>query len=546
MIAGITEKIFNEQWITDVIGDDYKDWNSKYDKLIVNPERFIFLESNTGTGKTTFVLDTLLEKTKERRDNILYLCNRTALMQQVEKKITEAGDNGVPLGKKLPPYHYESDLAKSFVIGDDESVITVANYQGLLGFRSAYKYKYVVVDEAHFFFDDSLFNPMTCKIFENILMMFRGATFLITSATIRESVERLYHVIKRIYPYPIVQLYRNEYQHKGYNLYFYQKDETLLSRIAGSPAEEKWLVFVHSKKEGRQLKKDIESRTSCKVVTLDATKKSQARWRELVEKERFSAIVLIATKVIDNGVNINDEQVKHVVLPFACEGDFIQMLGRRRCKADEEINVYAKVSPIQHVNSQLNQFYRLKEAMEQAFKIRNDPSAKTAFLRKLWLNGNNNINSLFYLDNNRYLVRNELACYKVQNLIEFYGDLSQNYKDVYHYPRIVKKWMGLEGSEPEFLDSDGFVNLDDFFQNYLGLKIEAEKQEKVYTTFQSLYEGECNKRFEKDSEKMEQAKNIRKGKTQRKATINRQLTMLDLPYKLIKRNNNWIFEAFDR
>jgi hypothetical protein len=44
----------------------------------------------------------------------------------------------------------------------------------------------------------------------------------------------------------------------------------------------------------------------------------------------------------------------------------------------------------------------------------------------------------------------------------------------------------------------------------------------------------------KEKEKYKAALAIRKGNTQRKATINRSLNFLELPYKLDKKNNCWI------
>lgn len=49
-----------------------------------------------------------------------------------------------------------------------------------------------------------------------------------------------------------------------------------------------------------------------------------------------------------------------------------------------------------------------------------------------------------------------------------------------------------------------------------------------------------------DEERFEKALSFRKGKTQRKATINRSLNFLGLPYKLDKKNNCWILHKLPR
>jgi len=48
------------------------------------------------------------------------------------------------------------------------------------------------------------------------------------------------------------------------------------------------------------------------------------------------------TKVLDNGVNIKDDELKHIVIYTNNQTEFIQMLGRKRRKDDEIVNLYLK------------------------------------------------------------------------------------------------------------------------------------------------------------------------------------------------------------
>ena len=69
-------------------------------------------------------------------------------------------------------------------------------------------------------------------------------------------------------------------------------------------------------------------------------------YRNIIKNERFDTQVLIATKVLDHGININDPNVKHIVIKTYNPTSFLQMLGRRRRlphHADletDKINVY--------------------------------------------------------------------------------------------------------------------------------------------------------------------------------------------------------------
>lgn len=73
---------FCERWIKDGIGEDYRDWLPYIGKERRKASR-IFIESPTGTGKSSFVLDILFRFAAENRRNVLYLTNRSALGQQV-------------------------------------------------------------------------------------------------------------------------------------------------------------------------------------------------------------------------------------------------------------------------------------------------------------------------------------------------------------------------------------------------------------------------------------------------------------------------------
>ena len=64
--------------ISDTIKDEYKEWG-KYPT-----NKVIFINSGTGTGKTTFVLEKLLPFAYENKKRILFLCNRKSLQRQVE------------------------------------------------------------------------------------------------------------------------------------------------------------------------------------------------------------------------------------------------------------------------------------------------------------------------------------------------------------------------------------------------------------------------------------------------------------------------------
>lgn len=79
-------KEFNERWLVNGIEEDYKSW---LPRGVVSRQKAsrIFIESPTGTGKSSFVLDKLFPFAAEKNYNILYLANRSALNQQIRNAV---------------------------------------------------------------------------------------------------------------------------------------------------------------------------------------------------------------------------------------------------------------------------------------------------------------------------------------------------------------------------------------------------------------------------------------------------------------------------
>lgn len=69
-----------KQYITDLVGEDYKNWHG-----------IVVLDAGTNSGKTYFILKTLLPWAYEHRKRILILCNREALRNQIARDVNRLG-----------------------------------------------------------------------------------------------------------------------------------------------------------------------------------------------------------------------------------------------------------------------------------------------------------------------------------------------------------------------------------------------------------------------------------------------------------------------
>lgn len=106
--------------------------------------------------------------------------------------------------------------------------------------------------------------------------------------------------------------------------------------------------------------------------------------------------MLITTKVLDNGVNISDEGVRHIVIPFCDQTEFMQMLGRRRTDEGERVYLYVEVPTIQKVNTLRHGVETKRNAINGVKRCA--PNKRNALLAKMWEAGRKDINSLFYIN----------------------------------------------------------------------------------------------------------------------------------------------------
>lgn len=224
-------KEFNSRWLSDGIGEDYKEWGrfSKNKLSRVYPNS-VFIESPTGTGKTYFITNVLFPYAAKMHRHILYLGNRTALKEQLISNLKKEYNTDV---YTTASRNYDYIQYPGSFYG-----ITILNYQSFLSFikeTDAYllteHFYYVILDECHFFLEDSNFNSMTSLIYEKIFLTFLRSVIVFLSATIEEirpfmenslhmvhflaNTQSLYSTFDRF-----ILRYRNKYCHRAYNLFF--------------------------------------------------------------------------------------------------------------------------------------------------------------------------------------------------------------------------------------------------------------------------------------------------------------------------------------
>ena len=537
-------RTFCERWLVNGIQEDYKNWLPRGVERHQKASR-IFIESPTGTGKSSFILDKLFPFAAESNYNVLYLANRSALNQQIKNA----------LARKLEVKGKIKKDEATFYLPGSFCCLTVINYQAISLNPMALKmflsdYAYIVFDEAHFFVEDSLFNAKTGLLLKSVLNESPDAVWIFLSATLDGSEDLLLTAADKIQPNNLIDanlnkvvfrdhciVYKNNYQSAVYTPSFFRGIDDLMP-VINRTAGEKWLIFISSIQRGKALQQRIKKETGRKAVFLSSENKADKRWKTLSTEERYDEDVLITTKVLDNGVNISDKGVRHIVIPFCDQTEFMQMLGRRRTAEGERVYLYVEVPTIQKVNTLRHGVETKRNAINGVKRCA--PNRRNALLAKMWETGRKDINSLFYIDKGGNLFPNFLAEKKLKQLSDFYGMLAAHYKEGACYEKTVLTWIKMKKSEPVYLGQTVSEGIIGFLSHWEGEKIQMAEWENFYKEFERLYNQECRNRFPIDSAEYQKAVSVRKAPPRRKSTVNRQMQILGLPYKLNKENNCWV------
>lgn len=367
------------RYVSDGLQDKIGSWD---------PVTPVMIDAPTGSGKNTFILDELLP----RQQNVfrtLVLTNRTALNLQFKRKLYER--NGGP--------HISDDDLSVMEYFDD---VWVISYQKILTYldnpfhpinTGIKPFQYIIFDEAHFFLSDARFNPQTSAILRTLIWqyplskrIYMTATPVHVEATITKVEcelfdrrimangpdyhEKLSQVWKRSdskYGYVTLQTYRLKANYSKCKFHFFSSWDTIAQQIASSEQEEKWLIFVKTISEGDALEKALHKLKIAKkdITCIDASKKENATYKAIVRREKFDGRVLISTSVIDNGVNIKDDALKHVVIHSLDPVSTIQMAGRKRREPDDTVNFYFKTPTIQEIQQSIASTVLLKSFVKR-------------------------------------------------------------------------------------------------------------------------------------------------------------------------------------
>lgn len=310
--------------ITDIVGDNYKTWE--------RGTRVIF-DAGTNSGKTYFVLNVLLPWALKKHRQILYLCNRSPLREQVR-------DDVFKLGMTETLVTYEDGFDEIVLENRYEHTIRVENYQWMEAFVTGNpagaadyfrRFYYVVADEYHYQLNDPSINKgidVSYKLLnewtETKAVIFMSATahpFFDHWKKTGEINEENYYYLPPDYSFVD-------------KICFFWTDNEELAVIRQEAQRGKVLVFVDAVKHMRKLKDILETDFPNEVATACSAYRPEASEFDglsaVLQNETLCKRITIVTTVFYNGINIKDPELKCIISRLWDATVNAQILGRKR------------------------------------------------------------------------------------------------------------------------------------------------------------------------------------------------------------------------
>lgn len=460
------------KWVSEIIGDDYKSWQNG---------DIVRIECQTGTGKTFFVINKLLPHAINQGKKILYICNRIYLKRQM--KINVAEIQGIEINY--------NDIDELEVIGN----ITITSYQKIQNsilnvdyniysqddlYEKYLDFDYIVWDECHFLVQDAAFNNKTVFFYDQYLNKCnKDCITLLLSATM-DHIRELYSYNDKIIDYS------TGIDYSYLNVFYFKNYEDIIATINNDNSGNKWLFFINNFTLAVELLEKIkDSKFICSQNNQGYVNKMDSNeLNNIVANNKFDCKCLIGTKVIDNGISINDPLLKNIVILTFDKVDFIQMLGRKRIDIEypQRINLFIMKRSIKSFTTMLyTKYYKDQKEVElykndiNGFNRKYDKSIGKMrdyeYLFYKGKSGNWELNKMGYL----MLFKNIEFCERMKN--EFY----KSGKNAFIKEQL--KWIKIKYNKSNWLDeimNDKKIDeIEEYLESIVGKRLYKKEQEEL-------------------------------------------------------------------
>jgi len=252
-------KKLNLSWVSDVIGEKYKKWHRG---------DIVLLQAQTGTGKTQFIKDVLIDYIEEY-ERMLLVCNRTNLKRQLKIDLLKKYDEEIPYIKGE-----KGNITKAIDFEALDNIttiknITITSYHAIQNSivnrhygekqQDDLPYDFVVLDECHYILSDGSFNNKCRFAYEKLVMNYdRHSTKIFISATMEELKKPIMNNIDKYFgKKPKIWEYKTGIDYNYLNINVFRNIKDIVNTIKNDETDEKWLIFVTNKNDARNIVNEL-------------------------------------------------------------------------------------------------------------------------------------------------------------------------------------------------------------------------------------------------------------------------------------------------
>lgn len=470
----------NLKWVADSIGNDFIKWR-KGDTVLISAQ--------TGTGKTWFIKNVLLDF-MESYEKLLFVCNRTNLKRQIKNDLLDKFDYDAP-----------DDIDVLDKITTIDGRITIASYHAIHneiieemygdGSCNFDHYDYVVFDECHFLYADGAFNNkirlayerIVNKQYDNPIKIFISATIHEISPHIKMAVD-LENEISHAFGNKGAKIheYNTGIDYSYIKPKYFKRIDNIINLIKNDKSNEKWMIFISDLNVGYKILEEL-GEDNCSLIK-SGTKSDELD--SIINTSKFNKKVLVCTKALDNGININDPLLKNMVIMAWDQISFIQMLGRKRINIEnaDQVNLFIQTrykkafkSKLQGYNDKMSDV-NLREQNPTLFYKKYDNDLKDFSER----------NDIFYRDGETGEIEiNPIGKKRLIKDIEFAEYMINRFgkKNEFAFIHEQLSWLGLSDSSPsenlieDVVSYDEVRSLEKYLDSISGKKLFEDGQLKL-------------------------------------------------------------------
>ena len=487
----------------------------------------IFIEAQTGTGKTTAILggngiEGLIDRIGDKK--LIYLVNRLELKREIKLHLCDKfgitehlnADGTVNLKaldyinefKNITIMSYQQldkkidDRNKKLqIIGDKNNDIFIKVLDRAFTLEH---YDYIVCDEIHYLFADANFNDKTISAYNELVKTFyKNSIKIFMTATADDVKDAIKTEVSNQCATLNLNLddYYNEYStntdYSYLNINYYYSKKDIITTIKNSKNDgTKWIVFMNNIPLIKELANQLsESGINAKYLT---AKEGDEVKQQIRDTNKFDCKVLFATSALDCGVNIKDDKVVNVVIDSMVKTAFIQEIGRIRININDApiINLYIPTKSPKAFRSKLkgiNENIQQIELFENSSIYFDDIDA-TNLCRAFKHKG-------------KELYVNQIVYQTYKNDKQFLSNMLEKIKeDKFAFVKEQLSWLKLEHAFDEsniiekVVDDEVTLSLEEYIENLLGERLYKDKQKELIDRIDLKVNGRQQKAISKLNE----------------------------------------------